>query len=159
MIFLPAGSRIWLVAGITDMRNGFNGLASKVQNVLKDDPFSGHLFIFRGRRGDQIKVLWADSDGLCLFTKRLERGRFVWPVTRDGKVHLTPAQLSMLLEGINWKHPKPSRQPGGCGLSWPGITVIKKDNVIVFQVVIWPVQLNPVNANPHHKEANFPAML
>ncbi|STG99344.1 transposase [Escherichia coli] len=105
MISLPAGSRIWLVAGITDMRNGFNGLASKVQNVLKDDPFSGHLFIFRGRRGDQIKVLWADSDGLCLFTKRLERGRFVWPVTRDGKVHLTPAQLSMLLEGINWKHP------------------------------------------------------
>ena len=76
MISLPAGSRIWLVAGITDMRNGFNGLASKVQNVLKDDPFSGHLFIFRGRRGDQIKVLWADSDGLCLFTKRLERGRF-----------------------------------------------------------------------------------
>ncbi len=68
MISLPAGSRIWLVAGITDMRNGFNGLASKVQNVLKDDPFSGHLFIFRGRRGDQIKVLWADSDGLCLFT-------------------------------------------------------------------------------------------
>ncbi|KEL17026.1 putative transposase [Escherichia coli 5-366-08_S4_C2] len=55
MISLPAGSRIWLVAGITDMRNGFNGLASKVQNVLKDDPFSGHLFIFRGRRGDQIK--------------------------------------------------------------------------------------------------------
>lgn len=69
MISLPAGSRIWLVAGITDMRNGFNGLASKVQNVLKDDPFSGHLFIFRRRWGDQIKVLWADSDGLCLFTK------------------------------------------------------------------------------------------
>lgn len=88
MISLPAGSRIWLVAGITDMRNGFNGLASKVQNVLKDDPFSGHLFIFRGRRGDQIKVLCADSDGLCLFTKRLERGRFVWPVTRDGKFTL-----------------------------------------------------------------------
>ncbi|EEV6660542.1 IS66 family insertion sequence element accessory protein TnpB [Escherichia coli] len=89
-----------------------NGLASKVQNVLKDDPFSGHLFIFRGRRGDQIKVLWADSDGLCLFTKRLERGRFVWPVTRDGKVHLTPAQLSMLLEGIDWKHPKRTERAG-----------------------------------------------
>ena len=71
-----------------------------------------HLFIFRGRRGDQIKVLWADSDGLCLFTKRLERGRFVWPVTRDGKVHLTPAQLSMLLEGINWKHPKRTERAG-----------------------------------------------
>ncbi|EOA5636468.1 IS66 family insertion sequence element accessory protein TnpB, partial [Escherichia coli] len=111
MISLPAGSRIWLVAGITDMRNGFNGLASKVQNVLKDDPFSGHLFIFRGRRGDQIKVLWADSDGLCLFTKRLERGRFVWPVTRDGKVHLTPAQLSMLLEGIGTVAKLAMRQP------------------------------------------------
>lgn len=80
MISLPAGSRIWLVAGITDMRNGSNGLASKVQNVLKDDPFSGHLFIFHECRGDQIKVLWADIDGLCLFTKRLERCRFVWPV-------------------------------------------------------------------------------
>ncbi|HBI9859433.1 TPA: IS66 family transposase [Escherichia coli] len=91
MISLPAGSRIWLVAGITDMRNGFNGLASKVQNVLKDDPFSGHLFIFRGRRGDQIKVLWADSDGLCLFTKRLERGRFVWPVTRNAGSQMPPA--------------------------------------------------------------------
>ncbi len=75
MISLPAGSRIWLAAGITDMRNGFNGLASKVQNVLKDDPFSGHYVPSSAeRRGDQIKVLWADSDGLCLFTKRLERG-------------------------------------------------------------------------------------
>ena len=58
------------------------------------------------------RKLWADSDGLCLFTKRLERGRFVWPVTRDGKVHLTPAQLSMLLEGINWKHPKRTERAG-----------------------------------------------
>ncbi|HAX4883656.1 TPA: IS66 family insertion sequence element accessory protein TnpB, partial [Escherichia coli] len=94
MISLPSGTRIWLVAGITDMRKSFNGLAKQVQHVLNVNPFSGHLFIFRGRRGDQIKVLWADSDGLCLLTKRLERGRFVWPVTRDGKVHLTPAQLS-----------------------------------------------------------------
>ncbi|WP_097291769.1 IS66 family insertion sequence element accessory protein TnpB, partial [Escherichia coli] len=97
MISLPSGTRIWLVAGVTDMRKSFNGLEEQVQYVLDENPFSGHLFIFRGRRGDQIKVLWADSDGLCLFTKRLERGRFVWPVTRDGKVHLTPAQLSMLL--------------------------------------------------------------
>ncbi|EJE2441394.1 IS66 family insertion sequence element accessory protein TnpB [Salmonella enterica] len=112
MISLPAGSRIWLVAGITDMRNGFNGLASKVQSALKDAPFSGHLFIFRGRRGDMVKLLWADADGLCLFVKRLERGHFVWPVTREGKVHLTPAQLSMLLEGINWKHPQHTYQAG-----------------------------------------------
>ncbi|QJW56466.1 hypothetical protein HL670_03362 [Serratia plymuthica] len=99
------------MAGTTDIRNGFNGLASKVQNALKDNPFSGQVFIFRGRRGDMIKVLWADADGLCLFIKRLERGRFVWPVTRDGKVHLTPAQLSMLLEGINWKHPQRTERP------------------------------------------------
>ncbi|EKK3320181.1 IS66 family insertion sequence element accessory protein TnpB [Salmonella enterica] len=112
MISLPAGSRIWLVAGITDMRNGFNGLVSKVQSALKDDPFSGHLFIFRGRRGDMVKLLWADADGLCLFVKRLERGHFVWPVTREGKVHLTSAQLSMLLEGLNWKHPQHTYQAG-----------------------------------------------
>ncbi len=74
MIAFPAGARIWLVAGVTDMRCSFNGLAAKVQNTLRADPFGGHLFIFRGRRGDMLKILWADADGLCLFTKRLERG-------------------------------------------------------------------------------------
>ncbi|EAA5259353.1 hypothetical protein DP804_23195 [Salmonella enterica subsp. enterica] len=72
MIFLPSGTRIWLVAGITDMRNGFNGLAAKVQTTLKDDPISGHVFIFRGRSGSQVKLLWSTGDGLCLLTKRLE---------------------------------------------------------------------------------------
>lgn len=91
MISFPSGTRIWLVAGVTDMRCSFNGLAAKVQNTLWADPFGGHLFIFRGRRGDMVKILWADADGLCLFTKRLERGRFVWPVNRDGRVHLTQA--------------------------------------------------------------------
>ncbi|EGM62823.1 IS66 family insertion sequence element accessory protein TnpB [Shigella flexneri] len=81
MITLPTGTKIWIIAGITDMRCGFNGLASKVQNTLKDDPFSGHIFVFRGRSGKMVKILWADRDGLCLFAKRLERGRFVWPVT------------------------------------------------------------------------------
>ena len=106
MIPLPTGTKIWLVAGITDMRNGFNGLAAKVQTTLKDDPMSGHVFIFRGRSGSQVKLLWSTGDGLCLLTKRLERGRFAWPSARDGKVFLTPAQLAMLLEGIDWRQPK-----------------------------------------------------
>ena len=71
MIPLPSGTKIWLVAGITDMRNGFNGLAAKVQTTLKDDPMSGHVFIFRGRNGSQVKLLWSTGDGLCLLTKRL----------------------------------------------------------------------------------------
>ncbi|GAB8921883.1 hypothetical protein OkiPb01497_32080 [Escherichia coli] len=73
MITLPTGTRIWIIAGITDMRCGFNGLASKVQNTLKDAPFSGHIFVFRGRSGKMVKILWADRDGLCLFAKRLTR--------------------------------------------------------------------------------------
>ena len=97
MIPLPSGTKIWLVAGITDMRNGFNGLAAKVQTALKDAPMSGHVFIFRGRSGRQVKLLWSTGDGLCLLTKRLERGRFAWPSARDGKVFLTQAQLAMLL--------------------------------------------------------------
>ena len=103
-----ANTRVWLVAGITDMRKGFDGLAAQVQTVLKADPFCGHLFVFRGRRGDRIKVLWWDGDGICLFAKRLERGKFVWPRAEEGKVSLTPAQLSMLLEGIDWRSPKRS---------------------------------------------------
>ena len=77
MIAVPAGVRVWLAAGVTDMRKGFDGLATLVQHQLAADPFSGHLFVFRGRRGDRIKVLWWDGDGLCLYAKRLERGRFV----------------------------------------------------------------------------------
>ena len=106
MIALPAGARIWLAVGRTDMRKGFDGLATQAQQVLATDPFSGHLFVFRGRRGDLVKVLWFDGQGLCLFAKRLEKGRFVWPSPADGKVTITPAQLSMLLEGIDWRMPQ-----------------------------------------------------
>jgi transposase len=102
MMGLPAGTRIWLAAGVTDMRAGMNGLAAKVQLTLAEEPLSGHVFVFRGRRGNVVKVLWATTDGVCLLIKRLERGRFVWPQADSGKVHLTQAQLSMLLEGINW---------------------------------------------------------
>lgn len=111
MMGLPAGTRIWLAAGVTDMRSGMNGLAAKVQMTLLEDPLAGHVFVFRGKRGNVVKVLWATSDGVCLLTKRLERGRFVWPQASAGKVHLTQAQLSMLLEGINWKQPERTWPP------------------------------------------------
>lgn len=74
--------------------------------MLNEQPYSGHVFVFRGRRGDIIKCLWFDGDGLCLFAKRLERGRFVWPKAESGAVSLTRAQLSMLLEGIDWRRPE-----------------------------------------------------
>jgi transposase len=111
MIALPSGTRIWLAAGATDMRKGFDGLAALVQSTLEQNPFCGHLFVFRGRRGDMVKMLWFDGDGLCLLAKRLERGRFVWPQATRGSVSLTRAQLSMLLEGIDWRRPQRTWQP------------------------------------------------
>ena len=75
MISPPANTQIWIVAGVTDMRRGFTGLSALVQTALEQAPLSGHVFAFRGRRGDLIKLLWFDGDGLCLFSKRLERGR------------------------------------------------------------------------------------
>jgi transposase len=111
MILPPAGVRVWLAAGATDMRKGFDGLAGLVQTQLSADPFSGQLFVFRGRQGDKIKVLWWDGDGLCLFSKRLERGRFIWPQAACGTVSLTSAQLSMLLEGIDWRRPTRTFDP------------------------------------------------
>ena len=111
MIGLPAGTRIWLAAGITDMLAGMNGLAARVETALTENPYSGHVFVFRGRRGDMIKVLWWTGDGLCLLAKRLEKGRFVWPQAASGSVTLSQAQLSMLLEGIDWRRPERTWQP------------------------------------------------
>ena len=111
MIGLPAGTRIWIVAGVTDLRRGFVGLSGMVQTALAENPFSGQVFVFRGRRGDLIKVLWYNGDGLCLLAKRLERGRFVWPQATSGTVWLTRAQLSMLLEGIDWRRPERTWDP------------------------------------------------
>jgi len=111
MIGPVAGTRIWLAAGVTDMRKGFDGLAAIVQEHLQANPFSGHVFVFRGKRGGMVKLLWWDGDGLCLFAKRLERGRFVWPKAEEGTVHLSTAQLSMLLEGIDWRRPSRTWTP------------------------------------------------
>lgn len=106
MMTLPTNTHIWIAAGVTDMRKGFTGLSALIQTALEQDPFSGHVFVFRGRRGDLIKLIWYDGDGLCLFAKRLERGRFVWPKAESGTVSLTRAQLSMLCEGIDWRRPQ-----------------------------------------------------
>ncbi|MBC7684840.1 MAG: IS66 family insertion sequence element accessory protein TnpB [Bdellovibrionales bacterium] len=103
MMGLPASTRVWIAAGHTDMRKGFDGLDALVQTALAAHAHSGHVFVFRGRRGDIIKLMWSDGQGLLLLSKRLERGRFVWPQATSGSVSLTPAQLSMLLEGINWR--------------------------------------------------------
>jgi transposase len=108
---VPIGTRVWLAAGTTDMRKGFTGLCALVQNALASNPFCGQVFVFRGRRGDLLNLLWWDGTGLCLMAKRLERGRFIWPQAQNGCVSLTAAQLSMLLEGIDWRHPVRTADP------------------------------------------------
>ena len=108
---IPANTRIWIVAGVTDMRCGFTGLSGLVQTALEQSPLSGQVFVFRGRRGDLVKLLWHDGDGLCLFQKRLDRGRFVWPQATGGTVSLSRVQLSMLCEGIDWRRPARTFSP------------------------------------------------
>ena len=114
MMFLSAGTQVWLACRPTDMRKGFNGLAAQVKNVLRSDPFSGHVFVFRGKRGDYFKALYWDGTGMWLIAKRLEKGRFVWPPIVDGAMTLTPAQFSILVEAMDWRRtiaPPPTAQP------------------------------------------------
>jgi transposase len=103
MIGLAPGVRIWLVAGITDMRKGMDSLSAHVQTALGENPFGGQIFIFRGRRADRLKILWHQAQGLCLYYRRLDSGHFVWPQASSGTVLLSTAQLSLLLEGIDWR--------------------------------------------------------
>jgi transposase len=115
MIALPPVTRVWLACGPTDMRKGMCGLAVMAQEVMKHNPHSGAVFAFRGRRGDLIKLLWYDGQGLCLFSKRIDRGKFVWPIGQVGVAHLSAAQLSMLLEGIDWRRPERTWQSALAG--------------------------------------------
>ncbi len=105
MIPVPSGVRVWLATGVTDMRRGMNGLTLQVQEAMGRDPHGGDLYVFRGRRGDLIKVLWHDGLGTSLYAKRLERGRFIWPSPADGVIAISAAQLGYLLEGIDWRNP------------------------------------------------------
>jgi len=148
MIPVPMNAQVWLAAGVTDMRKGFAALAAQAGQTTKQNPFSGHMFVFRGRQGDLIRIIWwvnrcrgiGPSDNgarrgvrrHCLselpaaapsvrtplatafqwqLWKRLEKGRFVWPSAKDGKIALTPAQLAMVPEGIDWRLPQRTWRP------------------------------------------------
>ena len=115
MIAVPSGVRVWLAGGVTDMRRGMNGLALQVQQGLGRDPHAGDLFVFRGRRGNMIKVLWHDGIGMSLYAKRLEHGRFIWPSPADGAVAITASQLGYLLDAIDWRNPRWTHRPHAAG--------------------------------------------
>jgi transposase len=100
MIAFPSSVRVWLAVGRTDMRRGMNGLALQVQQVLGRDPHAGDLYVFRGSKGDLIKILWHDGIGMSLYAKRLEKWRFLWPSPADGVVAISAAQLTYMLEGL-----------------------------------------------------------
>ena len=102
MITVPAGVRVLVATKPVDFRKGGDGLAALVQEMLEEDPFSGTIFIFRAKRADRVKILTWDGSGLVLFWKRLEHGAFKWPPVSDGVMRLTPAQLAVLIDGMDW---------------------------------------------------------
>ncbi|MEO9787651.1 MAG: IS66 family insertion sequence element accessory protein TnpB [Aurantimonas coralicida] len=112
---IPFRARVWIAMGHTDMRRGMQGLSLLVQEGLKRDPNGGDLYVFRGRSGSLVKILWHDGVGLSLYAKRLERGRFVWPSAKDGVVALTHTDLACLLDGIDWRNPQRTWRPEAVG--------------------------------------------
>jgi transposase len=115
MIAFPSSVRVWLAAGRTDMRRGMNGLALQVQQALGRDPHAGDLFVFRGARGDLIKIISHDGVGMSLYAKRLEKSRFTWPSPADGLVGISTAQLGYMLDGIDWRNPRQTFRPRCAG--------------------------------------------
>jgi transposase len=115
MIPVASSVRVWIATGHTDMRCGMNSLALRVQESFNRDPHGGDLYVFRGKNGKLIKILWHDGVGMSLYAKRLERGRFIWPTAVDGAVSITSAQLGYMLEGIDWRNPQHSWRPSAAG--------------------------------------------
>lgn len=112
MLTLSSTIKIYLATGHTDMRKGIHGLSALAQEILQQKAASGAMFVFRGKRSDRLKILWFDGQGFCLFYKCLERGKFTWPnIDSKTSVGITGAQLSMLLEGIDWRSPSWSHPP------------------------------------------------
>mgnify|MGYP001195901350 FL=1 len=112
---IPSGARVWIAMGHTDMRRGMQSLAAMVQHTFSRDPFAGDLWVFRGRSGTLVKIIWHDGIGMSLYAKRLEKGRFIWPSAKDGVVSLTSSQLACLLDGIDWRNPQYSWRPQSAG--------------------------------------------
>src|SRR5205085_5948811 len=108
MIPISSGVRVWLAVGRTDMRRGMNGLALQVQEALRRDPHAGELYVFRGARGNLIKVLWHDGLGMSLC-------RFIWPSLANGVVGISASQLAYMLDGIDWRNPVHTFRPGRAG--------------------------------------------
>ena len=126
MIVPPSGVRLWLASGHTDMRRGMNGLALQVQEALQRDPHAGDLYVFRGRRGDLVKILWHDGLGMSLYAKRLERGRFLWPSPADGCVAISASQLGYMLDGIDWRNPRHTFRTGARRIWTTDATIVSR---------------------------------
>ncbi len=100
----PSGTvRVMVATQPVDFRKGAEGLAAIVREAMRDDPFSGSVYVFRSKRADRVKLIFWDGTGVCLFAKRLEDGKFQWPTISDGVLRLTAAQLAALLEGLDWR--------------------------------------------------------
>jgi transposase len=100
----PTGAvRVMVAVRPVDFRKGAEGLAALVREEMKADPFSGAVYVFRAKRADRVKLIFWDGTGVCLYAKRLEDGKFQWPGVSDSVMHLTAAQLSALLEGLDWR--------------------------------------------------------
>jgi len=107
----PTGSvRVLVATKPVDFRKGAEGLAALVRETMGADPFSGAVYVFRAKRADRIKLIFWDGTGVCLMAKRLEDGEFRWPKVQDGALHLSAAQLSALLEGLDWRRVHEARQ-------------------------------------------------
>ena len=104
MLTLPPAVRVFVAVEPVDIRKAFDGLSAAVREILRENPLSGHLFVFRNRRGDRLKILFWDRSGYCLFYKRLERGTFQLPACARGPaphLEMEAAELSLMLEGID----------------------------------------------------------
>jgi transposase len=107
----PTGAvRVMMATRPVDFRKGAEGLSALVREQMQADPFSGAVYVFRAKRADRVKLVFWDGTGVCLFAKRLEDGAFRWPKVQDGVMHLTAAQLSALLEGLDWRRVHAVRQ-------------------------------------------------